>query len=513
MKRILGFLAVLAVLASGFVSTGLAGGRVLTIGIAKEPANLNPILIPGLYGEALAGNIFDTLISFKESASNPAPALAERWTITDDGKEYTFYLRKGVKFHNGMKMTARDVKFTLEAIMDPKNASPSKEFFSPIDRIVVMGDYAIKLILRDPYAPFLLALGNPTAGIVPEKVVRKVGMDRFDRHPVGTGAFKFVEWRPDDRIVLDKNPDYYLGAPRLDKVVFRPIPKPEVMAAEIEAGGIDIAQKLLPQDIKRLGNNRRLQVKTVAGLSNSYLGFSFVKAPFSDVRFRKALYHAIPFEAAVKGIWRDVGSRSYSWIPPGVFPEDTAYMKSRALSYDREKARRLFDKLKAEGVVKEGFEFSIYTPQNPYRAKMATAVVSELRKFGIKAKVETLEWGSLFPLLKKGVGVYIMGWGSVPDPDRWTYKIFHSGSTMNFSKYDRPEIDKALERGRILVGVEKRGEQYRKVMRQTLATDYIHIPLVFKSETAIVSKKVRDFSPSPQGYFHLVTAKRNVSLR
>jgi peptide/nickel transport system substrate-binding protein len=128
------------------------------------------------------------------------------------------------------------------------------------------------------------------------------------------------------------------------------------------------------------------------------------------------------------------------------------------------------------------------------------------------AKVESLEWGSLFPLLKEGVGMYIMGWGSVPDPDRWTYKIFHSGSTMNFSKYSLPEIDEALELGRTLVGSEKRGEQYKKVMRKALAEDYIHIPLVFKSVTAVVNKRVKGFEASAQDYFHLVTEKRNVSV-
>lgn len=413
----------------------------------------------------------------------------------------------------GAELPANDVKFTIESIMDPANASPSKEFFSPVSRIEVPGKHTVQLILKAPYAPLLPALGNPTTGIIPESHVRKVGMDAFDRHPVGTGAFRFKEWLPDDRIVLTKNADYFLGAPNVDKVIFRPIPKPEVMAAEIESGGIDIAHKLLPQDVKRLGASDRVNVETVPGLGNSYIGFSYEKAPFSDVRFRKAIYHSMPFDAAIKGIWAGVGERSYSWIPGGVFPDDTEYMKAHALSFDRKKAEGYFKELKDEGLIKDGFEFSIDTSQNPYRVKIATAIATELRKYDIKAKVESLEWGTLFPLLKKGAGMYIMGWGSVPDPDRWTYKIFHSGSTMNFSKYSLPEIDMALEQGRTLVGVEKRGEQYKKIMRKALAEDYIHIPLVFKSVSTVSGKNVTGFTPSPQDYFHLVTEKRNVSLK
>jgi len=512
MRKTLFALALVIALA-GFTQAATAKESVLRIGIAKEPAKLNPVLIPGIFGEAVAGNIFDTLVSFKESPSKPAPGLAEHWDISPDGKVYTFYLRQGVKFHNQDDFTAKDVKYTLEAIMDPANASPSKEFFSPVDTIEAKDDYTVVITLKTPYAPFLLALGSATTGILPQKAVMAAGMDEFDRKPVGTGPFKFLEWLPDERIVLVKNPDYFLGAPNLDKVIFRPIPKPEVMAAEIESGGLDIAHRLTPQDIKRLRSDDRLKVMTIPGLGNSYIGFSHNKAPFSDIRFRKAVYHAVPFDAAIKGIWRGVGERAYSWIPTGVFPDDTAYMKSKALGPDKARAKALFDELKKEGIIKDGFEFSIYTSQNPYRVKIATAVATELRKYGLTAKVESLEWGTLFPILKGDSGFYIMGWGSVPDPDRWTYKIFHSSSTMNFSKYNKPKIDKALEMGRSLVGNDKRGEQYIKVMRTALAQDYIHIPLVFKSVSAICGKNVQGFVPSPQDYFHLVTEKRNVSVK
>ncbi|GAB6143638.1 ABC transporter substrate-binding protein [Desulfocicer niacini] len=512
MKKI--FISVLVLLSftMGLYPEAFAGEKTLTIGISKEPAKLNPVLIPGIYGEALAGNIFDTLISFKESASTPAPGLAESWEISEDGKKYTFHLRKGVKFHNGQPLTSADVKYTIEATMDPANASPSKEFFAPVDRVETVDNFTINLFLKDAYAPLLLALGSPTSGILPKELVSRVGMDEFDSHPVGTGPFMFVEWLPDERIVLKKNPNYFLGVPNLDRVIFRPVPKPEVMAAEIESGGIDIAQQILPQDISRLAKDDRLKVMTIPGLGNSYIGFSYKTMPFADVRFRKAIYHSVPFDAAIKGIWRGVGERAYSWIPPGVFPEDTEYMKKSALAYDPKQAKAYFDELKKEGILQEGFEFPIYTSQNPHRVKIATAVATELRKYGLKARVESLEWGTLFPILKADSGFYIMGWGSVPDPDRWTYKIFHSGSSMNFSMYELPEIDKALDLGRTLVGADKRGEQYKFIMRKALAQDYIHIPLVFKSVTAVCSKRVKGFEPSAQDYFHLVTEKRNVTV-
>lgn len=512
MKKQLVSLLVGTSLICSFAGSALAAGKTLTIGIAKEPAKLNPVLIPGLFGEAVAGSIFDTLVSFKEDASNPAPALAESWTINEAGTIYTFKLRQDVKFHNGTALTAKDVKYTIEAIKNPDNASPSKEFLDPIASVDTIDDYTVKLTLNAPYAPLMLALGSATLGIIPADLAQEMGMDEFDRKPVGTGPYKFIEWLPDEHIVLAKNSDYYLTTPALDKVIFRPIPKPEVMAAEVESGGIDIAHRLLPQDVERLSTSDRVDVMTIPGLSNSYLGFSYTKAPFSDLRFRQAVYHAVPFEPAVKGIWKGVGERAYTWIPNGVFPNDNDYMKSKALGFDPKKATKLFDELRSDGVLEKDFEFSIYTSQNPFRVKIATAVATELRKYGLKAKVESLEWGTLFPILKADSGCYIMGWGSVPDPDRWTYKLFHTGSTMNFSMYSKPEIDEALELGRSLVGTDVRGEQYKKIMRTALTEDYIHIPLVFKNVTAVAGKNVKGFAPSPQDYFHLVTEKRNVSV-
>jgi peptide/nickel transport system substrate-binding protein len=486
----------------------------LKIGIAKEPANLNPVLISGLYGESLAGNIFDTLVSFKENSAKASPALAESWEINKAGTEYTFYLRKAVNFHNGDKLTADDVKFTLEAIMNPENASPSKEFFEPVKMIEVIDDYTVKITLKNPYSPFMMALGNPTAGIIPKKVVEKIGMDEFDRNPIGTGPFKFAEWIPDDHIKLVKNKDYFLAESNLDEVIYRPIPKAEVMAAEIQAGGIDIASDLLPQDIKKLSQDSSLVVKTISGLSLKYVGFSAQIKPFSDVRFRKAVYYAVPIDDVVQGIFGDTGDRAYSWIPPSVFPDDNEYMKAHALKQNKEKAKELFAQLKAEGILKDGFEFSIYSPQDPYRKKVATAIATELKSYGLNAKVEALEWGTLLPLLKKGkAGIYIMGWGSVPDPDRWTYKIFHTGSAMNFSKYSNKLVDQALEQGRRLVGSDKRGAEYKKAMRKALVKDYIHIPLAFTNVTTVMNKNVEGFEPSPQGYFHLVTDKRNVTIK
>lgn len=486
--------------------------KVLRIGISQEPANLNPVLIAGVYGEALAGNIFDTLVSLKEDSADPQPLLATDWEISDDGRTYTFNLREDVTFHNGEALTAEDVQFTLEQIMDPDNASPSIEFFEPVTEVVVVDEYTVRLELDSPYAPLLLALGNPTAGIIPKDTVEEMGMDAFDRDPVGSGPYEFVELVPDDRIVLEKNADYFLDEPALDRVVFRPIPQPETMAAELQAGGLDIAGNIQPQDIDRLDAMDGMSVMSTPGLSNRYLGFGDQNEPFSDVRFRRAIYHAVDFASAIEGVWGQAGERAYSWIPPNTLGGETSFLEEAALEYDPERAGELFDELRADGVLPQDFSFTIYSPQDPQRSRIAQAVATAVQEYGMQASVETPEWGTLLPLLEGGVNMYAMGWGSVPDPDRWTYKIFYSESNRNFSMYENERIDELLEEGRRTTDPDERREIYHEIMRQTLAEDYVHIPLVWLNTIVGVRDRVEGFEPSPQGYFHLVTDERNVTI-
>lgn len=490
-------------------------GKVLTIGIEKDAANLNPVFITELIGESFAANIFDTLISYKDDLSNPAPALAESWDISEDGKTYTFFLREGVKFHNGEDFTAEDVKYTIDEIINPDNASPSKQFFDLVNSVTVLDDFIIEFKLDEVYPAFLLALGSPQIGIMPKDHVTEVGHDVFDRSPIGTGPFIFEEWIPDTTITLIHNVNYWGGVPNIEKAIFKPIPKDEVRALELKSGGIDLAINLTAQDIDALSINSDYEVKQVPGLSLQYLGFSAVKEPYADVRFRKAIYYSTDFENAIKGIYGNTGDRAYSWIPPVVLGNDLDYMKSKALPYDKEKAQALFDELIADGVLTAGQEIEIYAPNDQYRSKIATAIASSLIQFGFNPNVQVLEFGTLLPITEQGkAGIYFIGWGSVADPDRWTYSIFHSeAGKQNRSAYSNPIVDAELAKGRITVDVKTREASYVKAMRIALTEDYIHIPLTFKTITSVSNLRVQNFEPSPQGYVYLYTPQNNVDLK
>ncbi len=489
--------------------------KIITIGIDKDAANLNPILISELVGESFAANIFDTLVSYKDDVSTPAPALAESWDISEDGKTYTFNLRKGVKFHNGEDFSAEDVKYTIDEINNPDNASPSKQFFTVVEAINILDDYTIEFKLNQVYPSFLLALGSPQIGIVPKDHVEEVGHNVFDRNPVGTGPFIFEEWVPDTNITLVKNPNYWGGIANIDKAIFKPIPQAEVRSVELKSNGVDLAVGLTSQDIASFSSDSNYIVKQVPGLSLQYLAFSAVNEITSDVRFRKAVYHATDFANAIPGIYGNTGERAYSWIPPVVLGNDLDYMKSRALPYNEEKAKELFDELIKEGKLAKGQVIPILSPQDQYRSGIATAVASSLIKFGFKPEVQTLEFGTLLSSTEEGkTAIFLLGWGSVPDPDRWTYSIFHTeAGKQNRSAYSNDIVDGSLEKGRSTVDAKEREEAYKVAMRKALGEDYIHIPLTFKTITTVSNAKVENFEPSPQGYIYLFTPTKNVNIK
>lgn len=494
-----------------FLVSGASAEKVLRVGIGKEPTTLNPLFMEGIFAESIAGNIFDTLVGSKDSMAEVEPLLAKRWKISDDGKTYTFFLRKGVLFHNGQELTSRDVKFTLDLTLDENTASPNRQFLQSIKKIETPDPYTVVFTLSTPHAPLLLALANPSVGILSASHVTKVGLDGLSHNPIGTGPFSFVEMVAGKHILLKKNPAYFIAEPNLDAVVFLPIVQQSRMARELEAGRIDLATEIFPQDVPRLVN-QGFVAQSVPGLLLRYLGFSAQMMPFNDVRFRKAVYHAISFDSILPQVFNGLVKRAYSWIPEGLIGDDLEYMTAKALPFDVVKAKRLLAELKAEGIFHEGLSFNIYTSGEEFTA-VAEDIRAQLEKIGINSNVVSLDWVAFFPLLKAGkCGMFIMGWGSVPDPHRWTYRPFVPDSSMNFSRYENDLVTRYLKAGARSSDPVERGALYRKAMRKALGEDYIHIPLVWVKTLTVASPRLIGFTPSPQKYVHLVTWGRNVDL-
>ncbi len=271
-----------------------AAGKDFVIGYLGDATSLNPVIATDGQSYIAEWPIFDSLVELDEKLG-VKPLLAESWEVSRDGLTYTFKLKKGVKWHDGKPFTARDVAFTFYSVLDPKVTTPHRGYFDALvgfpeltnkdnpkkpeelaqRPIEVIDDHTIRFRLRYPYGAFLAVLVNPRAGIVPEHVLRGQDLNtaEFNRKPIGTGPFRFVEWKRGERLVLEANPDYHAGRPALDRLIYRVIPDAVVLLQELRAGGVDFIERPPLTEVARLKQTPGLKVLTADNTSYTYFGF------------------------------------------------------------------------------------------------------------------------------------------------------------------------------------------------------------------------------------------------
>ncbi|MGC9530355.1 MAG: ABC transporter substrate-binding protein [Candidatus Bipolaricaulaceae bacterium] len=499
-------------------------GGTLVIGSSQTFKDMDPRICNDVYSMYVINAVFDELLSLDPDTLKPAPYVAKSWEISEDGAEITFYLNEGIKFHNGEPLTADDVAFTFNWIADPENASPNQTEFEWLQEVVVLDEYTCKFITKPDWAPYAPALLGENYAIVPKDTVLEMGDEEFNNNPVGSGPFKFVEWKRGDRVVVVRNEDYWLTKPYLEKVIFRPIPELSTMMLELETGGIDITDNVPAQDARRFLDNPGLGVnlQQIPSLSYFYLGFNFSKPPANDIRFRKAVYQSFDATAAVDSIFQNLtGLRAYGAVPPALWANDREFLKSVALKEDDEAAQALFAELKAEGVIPEGYKAIIYCPPDPRRIQISTIVATNLIENGINAEVQPLEWGPFLDLLYRSeenpegnYDMYVIGWSGSPDPNAFLYYLFTSenatvGSANNFSFYMNERVDTLIKYAGTTLDTDIREPEYVAAQRMIMK-DIVHIPLYHYIETRGVRARVHDYEVSPTAEMNLVSPFTNV---
>ncbi|HIP99735.1 TPA: ABC transporter substrate-binding protein [Candidatus Bipolaricaulota bacterium] len=468
--------------------------------------------------------VFDELLSLDPETLKPAPYVAKSWEISEDGAEITFYLHEGIKFHNGEPLTAEDVAFTFNWIADPANGSPNQTEFEWLEEVVVIDDYTVKFVTKPDWAPYAPALLGENYAIVPKDTVLEMGDDEFNVNPVGSGPFKFVEWKRGDHITVVRNEDYWLTKPYLERIIFRPIPNLATMMLELETGGIDIADNVPAQDAKRFMDNPDLGVvvQQIPSLSYFYLGFNMSKPPSNDIRFRRAVYMSFDVTAAVDAVFQNLtGLRAYGAVPPALWANDREYLRTIALQEDDEQAKALFDELKAEGVIPEGYKAVIYCPPDPRRIQISTVVATNLIENGVDAEVQPLEWGPYLDLLYRSeekpegeYDMYVIGWSGSPDPNAFLYYLFTSdnatvGTANNFSFYMNERVDTLIKYAGTTLDPDIREPLYVAAQR-IIFKDIVHIPLYHYIETRGVRTRVHDYQVSPTATMDIVSPFNNV---
>ena len=258
--------------------------------------------------------IFDTLTVVDAATGELQPQIAESWDQNSD-TSYTFHIRQGVKFHDGSEVKAEDVKFSLDRAINSAAVSYIVDF---IDKVDVVDDYTVNVELKAPYAPALRNLSVPFAAIVPKAVV-EADEEAFKLHPIGTGPYKFVEWKQGDSVTLERFDDYYAGPAETQKLVMKVIPEASQRTIALETGEVDLAYDLLPNDLEKVRSNSDLQLFEAPSLTCYYISMNMNKAPYDDQKVRDAVNYAIDRQLIIDTIASGSGEPADAIIAAAVF--------------------------------------------------------------------------------------------------------------------------------------------------------------------------------------------------
>jgi len=492
---------------------GPVKGGTIVVGLQAEPTTLDSQQISDYNSHRAAYGIYDMLLRFEDEGTNVEPGLAERWEISDDGLEYTLYLRQGVKFHDGTDFNADAVKFNIDRQIDVDHPFHNTGQFAyaeftwgMVDRVEVVDPYTVKFVLKDKFAPFLNHLAMHPAAMASPAAVEKYGMD-FSINPVGTGPFKFVRWTPGVEVVLEKNPDYWRGEPLLDQIIYRPIIEDQSRLTELESGGVNFMVNVPPDDLARIKGDSQYTVVEQAGMHTWWVAFNHTKEPFNNKLVRQAMNYAINKQAIVDNILKGTGQLAVSPLPPVVwsYTDDI-----QTYEYNPEKAKELL----AEAGYPDGFTCDFWLPESGSGMQqpvvMGTAMQADLKAVGIDCTIQTFEWGSylekvIVPPDQAEFDLMEMSWiGDNGDPDNFLY-ILLSGEQFppngyNMGFYNNEEVNKLLAEARVTLDKAQRTELYVQAQK-LIAEDPPWMVIDHESQIVAMSNKIKNFKLHPTGPF------------
>jgi peptide/nickel transport system substrate-binding protein len=470
-----GLLALLATLASGLPVPGSvwAEGGTLLYALDSNPRTLDPAKSDISTANIVIWHLTESLVA-ADADGAIRPALATAWTVSDDGRTWTFRLREGVRFHDGTPFDAGAVRFNFLRQMAPAPPGPGKtlpylygEFLEILDRVEALDARTVRLVLKHPYGPLLNTMANnygPMAFVSPA-AYRQEG-EAYGKHPVGTGPFKFERWVEKQEIVLGANRDYWAGPPRLERVTFVIVPDAGERVRQLLDGGLHVITDFGPHDVERIMAAAAVEFLPVARPRIEYLGISNHLKPYTDPRVRRAVAHAINVDRTVLYLTRGTAIPAHGPMPPGLTGYDSA---ARQAPYDPARARTLL----AEAGLPQGFRTSLMTYAFiPGRLELGRAIQADLEKVGIQVDfIPARNWDEVYAVLERDTPLlFTDGWtADFMDPDNVLFTLFYSRSPSNYTKYRSPEVDALLLRARKSTREAERAAAYQEIQRRVVA--------------------------------------------
>ncbi|AEV37151.1 Periplasmic dipeptide transport protein [Pseudovibrio sp. FO-BEG1] len=449
-----------------------------------SPEGFTPALYTaGTTFDASSRQMFNRLIEFERGGTNIVPALAEKWEVSEDGKEYTFYLRKGVKFHTTKNFTptrdfnADDVIFSFER--QGKKDHPyhlvsggTYEYFGYMDlanlieKIERVDDYTVKFVLKRPEAPMLANLAMDFASIHSAEYADNMmdNKDAFDQNPVGTGPFQMVGYQKDAMIRYKAHPDYWAGKAPIDNLVFAITPDASVRYQKLKAGECHVMPFPNPADIEAMKEDPAINLMQQEGLNVGYLAYNTKVAPFDNPKVRRALNAAMNKDAIIDAVFQSAGKIAKNPLPPTIWSYNDSIEDD---VYDVEAAKAA---LAAEGVKDlkmKIWAMPVQRPYNPNARRMAEVIQSDFAEVGVEVEIVSYEWGEYLKRSKEEDrdGAVLLGWtGDNGDPDNFLAALLSCEGVggSNRAQWCNAEFQDLISKAKLTSDIAERTKLYEQ---------------------------------------------------
>jgi peptide/nickel transport system substrate-binding protein len=475
-----------------------AGAQEIIVRNDTDFTFMDPALITNSNDYTIAANIYSGLLKFNPKTMEPEPDLAKSWTISPDGLTYTFNLRDNVQWHKGYgQLTARDVKYSFDRIMDAKTKSRYRTDFQNVRDVEVVSDHTVKIHFKTPDMSFVRKVLYYRPGYIVNQKAMEALKGNYRSGPIGTGPFIFDRWEPGSKTILVANKDYFLGPPKLKKATFLTVNEDAVAQLALERGDIDLAVFSSAEDLaglKALGavQTGKVILQEQLSLRITYLNINNCKKPFDDIHLRRAVHHAINKDALIAAGFGGLARQASNFLNPGYFahkPNVTVY------EYSPDKAKKLL----AEAGFPKGLDAAmLYYSGDPWKI-YAPIIQEQLREVGIRLNLSMLDRASMEPLWAKGNFDFLYGnMSRPPDPDIVFSTYFQSTNSPypNYSCYKNKEVDNLIAQGNRERDAEKRKKIYYQI-QDIITQDTPVIPINYGIDFVARRSQVRGYTYNP----------------
>jgi peptide/nickel transport system substrate-binding protein len=461
----------------------------------SAPTNLDPRIGGDAYSEHVDGLIFSSLVAL-DAHMNVIPDLAESWD-TPDPVTYVFHLRRGVKFQDGRPLTSADVKFTFDSIILGAVKSPKSGSYKLVASVEAPDDATVIFHLREPYASLFTNLVSPAIGIVP----RGSGPE-MSQHPIGTGPFRFVSATTDEEIVLERNDNYFAGAPKIERLRMRIVPDAIVRALELRKGSADVAiNSLTPDMVAALAKERGLEAVRDTGTPVAYVCFNFSDPILAKREVRQALAYATDRQTIIQYLLRGQAQPAESLLPPNHWAFDA---NVEQYNFDPARAEKLLDSAGfPRGPDGVRLRLTLKTSTDEFVRLTSEAIAAQWRRVGVVLELRPLEYGTFYSDITRGsFQLYSLRWvGANTDPDIFEH-VFSSKKMppdgANRGHYRNPQLDALLDQARVEMNQARRKEILAQI-QQIVASDEPYINLWYVDNVCVHRDRVGGIALSPNG--------------